>query len=464
MSANATAAAREPAPAVAEPRPTEELAAFFAGLRFEDLPEKVRERVTDIILDTFASAIAGRHGDETAQIEALATALGGPKTLTVIAGARSSLAGATLINGYQVTAVTVCDIHRPTLCHVTPEVLPPALALAEQRGSSGRDFLVAVAAGLEAVVRVGAGIRYPSMRAKGWHSPGVIGLFGGATAAGSLLKLDPTRFRNALSLAGTQSAGTFAHWGTPTIKFHQSRAALSGLMAALLAEQNFLAGPEIFTAPYGGIFNLYSDGGDPAAVTAGLGSDWQLDSISLRLWPAASSIQTVITGVLALVEEHDLRPENIERIDVGLSKTVYDMHGTLPWDNKFRALLSTPYVTGVVLHDRRCWFEQFTPERIGDKALDAYIRARIHVAIDEDVKGTGAAVTVRTKSGETLVDRRAYPRGDAADFLTRDEIIEKFRQSAEGLLSRDDAERAIEMLVDIARLPRMSDLCAVLSR
>jgi 2-methylcitrate dehydratase PrpD len=65
---------------VADVQPTRELAAFFATLRYESLPEPVRERVTDIVLDTVASALAGRHGDETAQIEALADAIGGPKT------------------------------------------------------------------------------------------------------------------------------------------------------------------------------------------------------------------------------------------------------------------------------------------------------------------------------------------------------------------------------------------------
>lgn len=450
-------------PQVIEARPTETLAGFLAGLRYEALPSAVRDRVVDIILDTVASAIAGRHGDETAQIEALASAIGGPPTSTVIAGPKRSLAGATLVNGYQVTAVTVCDIHRPTLCHVTPEVLPPALAVAEQRNSSGRDFVVAIAAGLEAVVRVGAGMRYPSMRARGWHSPGVSGPFGGAAAIASLLRFDAGRFRDALSLAGTQSAGTFAHWGTPTIKFHQSRGALSGLFAALLAEQGFKAGPEILTAKHGGLFHLYSDGGDPDAMVAGLGERWELETISLRLWPAASSIQSVITAVLALVEQHDLRPEEVEVIDVGLSKTVYDMHGTLPWDNKFRALLSTPYVTGVVLHDRRCWFEQFRSERLADPALGAFIRERIRVAVDETVKGTGAAVTVRTKDGRTLADRRPHPRGDTADPLTREEIVAKFRESSVGLLTPGAADLAIEMLVGLADLPDVAELCKTLS-
>jgi 2-methylcitrate dehydratase PrpD len=64
---------------------------------------------------------------------------------------------------------------RPNLCHVTPEVVPPALAAAEERGVSGRVLVTALAAGLETAVRVGVGIRYPAFRERGWHSPGVIG-------------------------------------------------------------------------------------------------------------------------------------------------------------------------------------------------------------------------------------------------------------------------------------------------
>ena len=443
-------------------RPTGALADFLSAVTYEDLPAAVRDTVTDIILDTVASAIAGRRGDETAQIETLATSVGGAPTATVLAGQKKSLAGAVLLNGYQVTAVTVCDIHRPTLCHVTPEVLPPALAVAEDRHRSGKDLLLAVALGLEAVVRVGTGMRYKSMRANGWHSPGVIGPFGGASAVASLMNLDADRFRNALSLAGTQAAGTFAHWGTPTIKFHQSRGAYSGLLAALLAETGFKAGPEVLTADHGGLFNLYSDGGDPEAAVRRLGEEWMLQTISLRLWPAGSSIQSVITAVLALAQEHDIDPPDVERVEVGLSRTVYDMHGTLSWENRFRALLSTPYVTGVVLHDRRCWFDQFTPERIGDADLDSFIRDRVHVAVDEQVEGTGARVTIRMRDGRVFEDLRPYPRGDAADPLTRKEIIEKFRQSADGLLDEDVTERAIEKLVDIDKLADVSEVTDLL--
>lgn len=443
-------------------KPTPQLATFAADLTYETLPATVRERVIDLLVDALASALAGRQGDETAQVTTLADALGGPRHSTVIAGTPHSLAGATLLNSYQTTAVTVCDIHRGLLCHTTPQVVAPALVMAEDRGRSGRNLVAAVAAGLEVTVRVGKGMVYPSMRARGWHSPGVIGPFGGAAAVGSLMGLSVGQFRNALSLAGTQSAGTFAHWGTPTIKFHQCRGALSALMAALLAEQDFVAAEECLSAEWGGLLSAYSDGGDADAITADLGERWHLEEISLRPWPAAGNLQSVVTALIALIESHGVRPDEIERVDVGMPPTGYRMYEAIGWDDKFHAMLSPRYMTAVVLHDRRCWLDQFTPERISDPVLDAFARERVTIVMDPSLGEAGATVTIATNDGRALIERREHPHGDAADPLSRDEVVDKFQQASDGLLASEAADRAIEMLNNLAELERVSDLCQVL--
>lgn len=444
--------------------PSAELADFIANLSYADLPVGVRERVKDYILDAIGSALAGQRGDEVRQIRALATALGSSDETSVIGGDRLTLAGATMLNAYLVTAVTVCDVHRPTLYHTTPEVVPPALAIAERDGASGKALLLAVAAGLETSVRIALGVDYPAFRARGWHSPGVVGPFGGASALGKLLGLNAEQQRNAFGLAGSQSAGTFAHWGTPTIKFHQCRGALSGLLAGLLAQQDFRASAEILAHPDGGIFNAYSDGGKPEIVVAGLGKQWMLEQIALRLWPAASSMQGAMTGLFALIAKHDLRPENIARLRVGLSKAVYDMHGTLPWSDKFKALLSAPYIMSIIVHDRRCWLEQFEPKRFQDPSVDTFTRERVQVVMDPTLQGTAAVVEVRTSSGQTFTDRRTCAKGDPGDPLTRAEIQDKLRTAAVGLLTREKVERTITLLDRLEDLVDVRELTATLRR
>lgn len=429
-----------------EIQPTTELAAFVAGLKYEAIPDAIRIRVKDILLDAIASALAGTHGEEVKQIRALATALGASHEASVFGGDRLSLAGATMLNGYLVTAVTVCDVHRPTLYHTTPQVIPPALAIAERDGASGKALLTAITAGLETSVRVANGTNYAAFRSRGWHSPGVVGPFGGAAAVGSLRGLSADTQLMAFGLAGSQSAGTFAHWGTPTIKFHQCRGALSGLMAGLLAETGFLASKEILSHKDGGIYNAYSDGGKPELVTAGLGKQWQLEQISLRLWPAASSVQSVITALLALAEKHDLKPAEIAEVRVALSKGVHDMHGTLAWDDKFKALLSMPYITSVVLHDRACWLDQFEPARIADKAVDAFARDKVKVRADAAVQGTAAIVEIQTNAGATYTDNRPVAKGDAADPLSRAEIVGKLTTAARGVIPPTAVERIIALV------------------
>lgn len=439
--------------------PGEVLGAFVADLTYDDLPERVRERVTAILLDTVASAVAGRHGDETAQIQALARNVAGSGQSTVL-GSSTKLApaGAALVNGYQVTAVTVCDVFRHALCHVTPQAVPPALAVAEERDVTGKQLIAGVAAGLETTVRIGYGIHYEAFRKRGWHSPGVIGPFGGAAAAGNIMGLDAMQMRNAFGLAGSQAAGTFAHWGTPTIKFHQSRGSLSGLLAANLAEQDFLSAADIINNEDGGLFHAYSDGGDPARVVDKLGEQWDLEVIALRRWPAASSIQVMITALFALVESGRFEVDDVEHVDVELSETVYKLHGSLPWDTKFSAQLSAPYLTSVILHDKACWLDQFQPERISKDDVGTFARNKVNVSAAADLAGTASRITVTLTDGTVIADERAIAKGDPEDFPTLDEIVGKFREASRGLITDDKVEQAITGFTDIENVDSVAQL------
>jgi 2-methylcitrate dehydratase PrpD len=445
-----------------EQGPTAVLARWAATVDGANIPPRVRERTAHLLLDAIASALAGRHGDETGQVEAVVGEIAEGDVATVIGAGRSSRIGAALLNGYQVTAVTVCDVYRPNLCHVTPEIVPPALAAAEGRAATGRDLVTAVAVGLESTTRIGRGINYAAFRQRGWHSPGVIGAFGGAAAAGRVLGLDPDRMRYAFGLAGAQAAGTFAHWGTPTIKFHQAHGSTAGLLAASLAAQGFRASEEVLAHPDGGVFNAYSDGGTPGAVVAGLGEEWELERISMRLWPAASSIQSVVSAIFDLIDAHDLRPDDISRMTISLSEPTYRMHGEMGWDDKFRALLSTRYAASVVLHDRACWLDQFEPHRIADPAVRAFASDRIDVRPDPEIESTGAAVEVERTDGERVAVRRAIPKGDAGDPLSEAEIVDKFRLAARGILTDASAEEALQLLAAVEELDDVDRLMASL--
>jgi 2-methylcitrate dehydratase PrpD len=442
--------------------PTQELAQFAATLAYDAIPERVREHCKNVLLDTIACAVAGHQGEETGQLAALAAALAQSNESSVIGGDRLSLAGATVLNGYLVTAVTMCDIHRSTLTHVTPEVVPAALAVAERDGRSGRDLLVALAAGFEVTTRVGIGADYPAFRARGWHGPGVLGPFGAAAAVGRLRGFDADTMAKAFGLAGSQAAGTFAAWGTPTVKFHQCRGALSGLMAALLAEQKFLATREFLTAKDGGLYNTYSNGGKPELATADLGKRWELEQIALRLWPSASSIQGMNTALFDLVERHDIDPAKVKKLRVRLNQTVFDLHGKLAkYKAKFDALISAHYTAAVILHDRKLTLAQFEPARYDDPVLRRSAAEQVDVQPDATLTGVQAVVEIEMLDGKTLSARCDHPRGSAENPLSRAQIESKLRTYADGVLSPahvDQVVGAVSRLEDLGSVRNLMDM------
>ncbi|MGB6536942.1 MAG: MmgE/PrpD family protein [Xanthobacteraceae bacterium] len=435
---------------------TQRLAEFAATLHYENVPQRVREHCKKLILDALACAIAGRLGEETGQVAAFASALAQGRESSVIGGDRLSLAGATLLNAYLVTAVTMCDVYRPTLTHITPEVFPPALAIAERDGLSGRDLVTAIAAGCEVTTRIGLGLDYPKFRARGWHGPGVIGPFGAAAAVGSLLHFDADTMARAFGLAGSQAAGTFAAWGTPTVKFHQCRGALSGLMAALLAQQNFVATRGFLTAADGGLYNAYADGGRPDAAIADLGERWELEQIAMRLWPSASLIQGMATALFDIVERENIEAAGVRKVRIALGEGAYKMHGGFrSYKAKFEALLSAHYIAAVILHDRALSLAQFEPSRYDDPRLRRFAAERVEVAADAAIDGSQAKVAVDTADGATLSAYCEHPLGSLENPLSLAQVEQKFRLYAKGVLLDQDLANVI------AAVDRLEDLVSV---
>lgn len=443
--------------------PTEELARFTASLKYDDIPAPVREQCKDVLLDTLACALAGHAGEETGQVSRFAASLATSSESTVIGGGSLSLAGATLLNGYLITAVTMCDIHRSTLTHVTPEVVPPALLIAERDNLSGRDLLVALAAGFEATTRIGVASDYPAVRARGYHGPGVFGPFGAAAAAGRLIGLSPEAMARAFGLAGSQAGGTFAAWGTPTVKFHQCRGALSGLMAALLAEQDFLATREFLTAKDGGLFNTFSNGGKPEEVTKDLGKRWELDQIALRLWPSASSIQGMNTALFDALEQKPFKLKDIKSAKIRLAPTVFNLHGKLSkYKAKFDALISAHYTAAIIIQDHVLTLDQFTPERYDDPAIRKAAAELIDIQADESLKNVQATVDIELTDGTKISKRCEFPRGSFENRLTRAQIETKLRTYAKGRISASAADRVIANVANLDNLGSVRELMQML--
>lgn len=445
------------------PKPTETLAGFAASLSYEMLPASTREFTRNLLLDSVASALAGDLGDETAAYARFARAAGGTGESTVIGSPeRLSLLGATLLNGYMITTVKLCDTYLPAHVHISPEIIPPALAVAERDGAGGRALITALAIGAEIATRVASAIDYSVAGKRGWHFPGIVGPFGAAAAVGRLRGLAPLRMRNAFGLAGSQAAGSWASWGTPAVKFHQSRGAASGLLAALLAEQDFTASAEILAHPDGGIFATYSDGGKPEMLLADLGERFELEEIALRPWPGATPAQSALTAAFDLVEEEPPEFAAIDHVRIEVPPSVHQAHEQFAKpQGKFEALLSFQFMVAKVMRDHSFWFDLIKPDHVADPELQAFMRDKVELAADPGLAFGQSRITVTARGAAKSAEVRAA-KGAPGNPAGLDDLCAKFERCVAGRLSAANAEELLDILVHIDECDDLGRLFSLL--
>lgn len=440
------------------------LSEFACTIHLDDVAPSAVAMTKILIVDALGCALAGDMADETAMVRRSAEQVFGSGTSTVI-GSRQGLtaAGATFLNAYLITAMTVCDVYRPAHCHMTPLIVPPAMSAAEETDASGRDFLTATIAGMEVMARIAVGLNYPAFRARGWHSPGVIGPLGAAATVGRLMGLDQKKMLQAFGLAATQSGGSYLSWGTPAVKFHQARGAFSGLFAARLASQGFIGGTRPLTAEDGGIYNTHSDGGNPDLAVKGLGEQWELEQTAVRLWPGASPVQSMLTAVFDLIEAEAITADVADSVEIGISTEDFKTHGGFSRpEGTFEALLSYAYLCSVALHEQQLWFEQVRPPKIHDDRLLDFGEQKVTLVPVDSLPVNGCRLTIRLSDGRELVRTVETARGTPENPATRAQVEEKFLRAASGRLDPAAASEVLDILWNLETHDRLGRLWELL--
>src|SRR3546814_13728951 len=88
------------------------------------------------------------------------------------------------------------DVHNGSVFHPAAVVFPPAIAVAQALGRSGKDLLVASVAGYEAGIRIGEFLGRSHYKV--FHTTGTAGALAAAVAVGRLLNLNNEQMIHAL--------------------------------------------------------------------------------------------------------------------------------------------------------------------------------------------------------------------------------------------------------------------------
>ncbi|HVH75495.1 MAG TPA: MmgE/PrpD family protein [Stellaceae bacterium] len=306
-----------------------DFAQFVAGLRYEDLPAEVVDRAKGVTLQALSSALVAH--DMPAAKAALALmqqeeAGGGGAASVLTRGVRLTKGGAAFVNAETILAGGKWDTFR-MLTHPGTAILPAALAAAEQRGSSGKELLTAIAAGYEVMERMAAEF-IPTVMARGFHAGPVFGIFGAAIAAAKLEGLDADGVDGAIAQCVNLAAGNLEGARSGGRSLREGGAVRNALLAVALARHGTPGGETVLEGE-AGFYHAYAGNNrgelrysftgrnrtDLSKITEGLGRDWIFLETLYRIYSTAGYNIAHVDVTARLCEEHGIRYEDIERIE-----------------------------------------------------------------------------------------------------------------------------------------------------
>ncbi len=438
------------------------LADFALQLQFEQIPQAVVERAKDCIIDIVGVCAFGSTVFSSKPVLAYAERYGNGGHSTVLGTPLKVHAPiAALANGVFAHSFEMDNLVSPSVgVHPGASLLPPALAVAEEMGASGREFITTFVAGFEVLHRIGDAAR-ETIEKLGFHAPGVTGPFGGAIVAGRLLKLDAEQMTNALGIAGSLSSGLleFTKSGGGTVKrLHLGHSAQSGLMAAMLARDGF-AGPATILEGKFGYLNVFCRDGDPNRLTAGLGEVWKTTRIMFKRYSCHITAHVPVTAILRLKSRFGFTGGDVEAVTVAGSEKMLSHHNILEPRDLAMAQYSTPFCVALACcldpRDPSAFSETtLNDQRIRNLCRNVKLELRKQMTTQNPL---ASGVTVRLKDGRELHEDIEHFPGTPEQPLDRAGLREKFETITAGLRKNWSAS----IFDSVATLDRESNVGAM---
>ncbi len=421
---------------------TVQLAEFAAALRYEDLPASVVQQAKDCIIDTVAAGVCGSalRWSRIVIDYAERTGPGGKCHILGRNGPAVQAPAAALANGALAHAFELDSLTRPGAgAHPGATVLPPALAIAQERGADGRALIAAFVAGNEVMIRIGRATGHTN-EARGFHAPGTTGPFGGAVAAGRLLRLDARAMTNALGIAGSLCGGLleFARGDGGMVKrLHLGRASEAGVLAASLAAAGF-AGPRTVLEGEFGFLKVFCTKWDTAELTRSLGEEFVVSTAVLKRYPCHATAHPAVRAVRDLQAQHGFTGAEVEAITVTGTSRMIERHNILEPADLMLAQYSIPFSVALALcreaRDPGSWDEA----ALADPQIRTLCR-RVRL-VPETGGEHGGTVTI------TLADGRRLETDAESGMLEPGELEDKFLRLTRAALGERAAAALFERL------------------
>ncbi len=451
------------------------LAEFVCQTPTDAIPVVALERAQMVVASTLASAAVGFSIDSAAVVRGLAEERGGVPEAAIWfgVGARLPVAMAARANAVASDAAASDDSDLRNIAHIGTVATATALGVGQRVGATGREVLAAMVLGYDVAARIGQSIT-PGFSERGFHGS-VITIFGGAVAAGRLLRLTLPQQAQALAIAATSIGGLYAAANTSEAReYHAGLSAMLGVEAALTASRGFRA-EEAILETRRGFFDTFG-AHDVDQVIRGLGESWEITThMAIKLMPGAHPYHAAAEASARAAAEANVAPDEIARITVAARSMGRELvyHPT----DLVGMAHSLPYFVAAAAVDRTFTWVHATP----DKVLDPLIgRVQDLVRLDpvaqrhvEIGRTCGGAVTIETRSGQQVTRTVQAPRGSGLGGIAWADVDAKYRAllgaaripdgriesslaSIHALASADDVDAVADRLVDLSAAQRRS--------
>lgn len=436
---------------------SKEFAQYVTSLKYEQLPQDVAAFAKICMLDWLGSALAGSSKPPVQMMAQVAQELGGSEQATLVTGGRSSVTHAALVNGASSHMVELDDIHKASIIHAGTVVIPAALAIAEWKRKSGRELIEAIVAGYEVCYRIGEAVS-PS-HYYFWHNTATCGTFGAAVAASKLLGQSEEQIVHALGSAGTQAAGLweFIEDGAMSKQLHPGKAAMNGILAALLAEKGFTGASRILEGDRGFV-RAMSQEIDPEQMTKGLGKAHKIMENSFKIHASCRHTHHAIDLIVAMMREQKISWRQIEKVCVRTYQVALTITDNPDPASVYAAKFSLQYCVALALVKGSAGLHDFSEEALYDPVIREVMQ-RVQVCVDPDIHARypqkwEASVELDLADGSTVCKHAEYPKGDPENPVTYAEIVQKF-QALTAEQPRDIVQHHLQM---IEQLEHVSDV------
>ena len=444
----------------------EDMGAWVAAMRYEDMPAATLKKARNLLLDTFGCALGAVNGKPVKAAREVIRARGGNPQATVIGtGWKTSCDEAAFLNAMQIRYLDFNDYAAFGYPHHPSINLAAALAVAEMQKLSGKDLMLGLAVGYEVHIRV----RDASER-RGFDMPSIEAQYGSAAAAARLLKLDAAAIANALAIAASNAntlsevrAGSELSNAKGTA---EALAVRSGTFAALLSRAGMDYPATMMDGEYS--YGKLVSRGLKEDVLRRRAGELEIMKSCMKMWPSIGTSQAPIAAALAL-RGRGVKAGDIKSVTMYLSEFGYtqqrDFLGEI--NTREHADHSAPYLVARAFMDGDVRVEDFEERRYRDPQANAFI-GRIKLVQDPalttsggDVLGSRLEVTLNDGSVQTA--EMPYAPGSYQNPATDQQIEHKFIDLAEEALGQAGARRARDVILAIDSKRDLGELIAALS-